>query len=180
MKNEDLYVYKKSDFYEDFISSQKEYYEREQVDALLAEKDREIAKLKEKLMPCLNGDCILTCEVVEKYGKENAELKAENERLKAIRKVHVEAIASMEAGLHQDDKEIRRLKRALWLERARRAEARKNYWYARSCHEGDDFLVSIDGSPVKYIGCIKRTNYDWLLTWSEVERKCRAKAEEYK
>ena len=49
MKNEDLYVYKKSDFYEDFISSQKEYYEREQVDTLLAEKDREIAELKKKL-----------------------------------------------------------------------------------------------------------------------------------
>ena len=46
MKNEDLYVYKKSDFYEDFISSQKEYYEREQVDTLLAEKDKEIAELK--------------------------------------------------------------------------------------------------------------------------------------
>lgn len=76
--------------------------------------------------------------------------------------------------------ENRRLKRALWLERARRAEARKNYWYARCCHEGDDFLVSIDGSLVKYIGCIKRTNYDWLLTWSEVERKCLKKAEEYK
>ena len=36
-----------------------------------------IAELKKKLMPCLNGDCILTCEVVEKYGKENAELKAD-------------------------------------------------------------------------------------------------------
>ena len=75
MKNEDLYVYKKSDFYEDFISSQKEYYEREQVDTLISEKDWEIAELKKKLMPCINGDCILTCEVVEKYGKENAELK---------------------------------------------------------------------------------------------------------
>lgn len=80
----------------------------------------------------------------------------------------------------EKDDEIRKLNRELWLERARRAEARKNYWYARSCHEGDDFLVSIDGSPVKYIGCIKRTNYDWLLTWSEVESKCRAKAEKFK
>ena len=53
MKNEDLYVYKKSDFYEDYISSQKEYYEREQVDTLLAEKDREIALLKERIC---NGD----------------------------------------------------------------------------------------------------------------------------
>ena len=68
----ELEVYKKSDFYEDYISSQKEYYEREQVDMLLAEKDEEIDELKKKLMPCLNGDCILTCEVVEKYGKENA------------------------------------------------------------------------------------------------------------
>ena len=48
MKNEDLYVYKKSDFYEDFISSQKEYYEREQVDTLIAEKDAEIARLKDR------------------------------------------------------------------------------------------------------------------------------------
>lgn len=80
----------------------------------------------------------------------------------------------------EKDNEIRRLKRALWLARAKSAEARKDYWHARSCHEGDDFLASIDGSPVKYIGCIKRTNYDWLVTWSEVEIKCRAKAEEYK
>ena len=74
----------------------------------------------------------------------------------------------------------RRLKRALWIARARRAESRKDYWYARSCHEGDRFLVSIDGSPVKYIGCIKRTNFDWLKIWSEVECKCLKKAEEYK
>ena len=108
MKNEDLYVYKKSDFYEDYIDSQKEYYEREQVDALLAEKDREIAKLKEKLMPCLNGDCILTCEVVEKYGKENAELKAKLENVQA----------SMYADVVDANMENRRLKRALWLARA--------------------------------------------------------------
>ena len=49
----ELEVYKKSDFYEDYISSHKEYYEREQVDALLAEKDREIALLKERIC---NGD----------------------------------------------------------------------------------------------------------------------------
>ena len=47
-----------------------EVYLKEKVDAAIEE-------LKKKLMPCLNGDCILTCEVVEKYGKENAELKAD-------------------------------------------------------------------------------------------------------
>ena len=73
-----------------------------------------------------------------------------------------------------------KLKRALWLARAKRAEARKNYWYVRSIHEGDKNLWSIDGSAVKYIGCIKRTNFDWLLTWGKVEDKCLKKAEEYK
>lgn len=51
--NMELEVYKKSDFYEDYISSQKEYYERTNADAYfaerLAEKDREIAELKQKL-----------------------------------------------------------------------------------------------------------------------------------
>ena len=53
------------------------YYLKSEADKVIAKKDAEIAELKKKLMPCLNGDCILTCEVVEKYGKENAELKAE-------------------------------------------------------------------------------------------------------
>lgn len=77
------------------------------------------------------------------------------------------------------DAVIAELKRALWLARAKRAEARKNYWYVRSIHEGDKNLWSIDGSAVKYIGCIKRTNFEWLKIWSEVECKCRAKAEQY-
>lgn len=81
---------------------------------------------------------------------------------------------SVDAGM-----ENRRLKRELWIARALRAEARKNYWYVRSIHEGDKNLWSIDGSAVKYIGCIKRTNFDWLKIWSEVECKCLAKAEEY-
>ena len=90
--------------------------------------------------------------------------------------------ARYEAGADAADyyQENRRLKRALWLARALRAEARKNYWYARSIHEGDERLWSIDGSEVKYIGCIKRNNFDWLKIWCEVEIKCRAKAEEYK
>jgi hypothetical protein len=54
-----------------------------------------------------------------------AEKDAEIARLKAIRKVHVEAIESMGAGLHQDEKEICRLRRALykacamWADRTR-------------------------------------------------------------
>ena len=73
--------------------------------------EAENAELKKKLMPCLNGDCILTCEVVEKYGKENAELKAKLEDVQAS--AYAE---SVDAGMRE-----RRLRRALWLARALRA-----------------------------------------------------------
>ena len=162
MKNEDLYVYKKSDFYEDFISSQKEYYEREQVDTLLAEKDREIAELKKKLMPCLNGDCILTCEVVEKYGKENAELKKKletvNELIKTTRQMLEDAkathyVESVDAGMRE-----RRLKRALWNLRACYADMMQKRYIECKC---DGWVHRVD-------------------KWIEVERRCLKKAEEYK
>ena len=88
--------------------------------------------------------------------------------------------AETDAAIAKLNAENQSLKRALWLARAKRAEARKNYWYVRSIHEGDKNLWSIDGSAVKYIGCIKRTNFDWLKIWSEVESMCRAKAEKFR
>lgn len=81
-----------------------------------------------------------------------AEKDAEIEKLKAIRKVHVEAIISMEAGLHQDEKKIRRLRRALWLARA---------------YRGRDNSILL---PSKFMRNV----------WDNVERKCKAKAEEFK
>ena len=90
--------------------------------------EAENAELKKKLMPCLNGDCILTCEVVEKYGKENAELKAKLENAQA--KVYADSIDAR--------KRERRLRRALWLARAERAkEMAKGYnavveWFIHS------------------------------------------------
>lgn len=82
MNNEDLYVYKKSDFYEDYISSQNEYYEREQVDTLLAEKDREIALLKERIC---NGDVSRLTWIDDCIAKDKeiAELKAKLENVQA-------------------------------------------------------------------------------------------------
>ena len=80
---------------------------------MASEVDAAIAELKKKLMPCLNGDCILTCEVVEKYGKENAELKQKLEDAKASHYAEM-----VDAGMRE-----RRLRRALWLARAERAMA---------------------------------------------------------
>lgn len=115
----------------------------------------------------LNNYTVEVC-LKEDVDEAIAELKAKLESVQAT--AYAE---SVDAGMRE-----RRLKRALWLARAYRAEARKNYWYARSIHEGDKYIWSIDGSAVKYIGCIKRTNFEWLKIWSEVEHKCLAKAEE--
>ena len=92
------------------------YYLKSEADKVIAEKDKEIA------------------------------------RLEAIRKVHVEAIASMEAGLHQDEKEICRLKRALY-------KALANW-----AHVAVAFF-----SP-----------YTIKNRWRWMELKCLKKAEEYK
>ena len=119
-----------------------------------------------------------TCYLKSDVDAAIAELKAENERLKKC-EIWMKQHFYCEEVIACESAKNRRLKRALWLARANRAEARKNYWYVRSIHEGDNRLWSIDGSAVKYIGCIKRTNFDWLKIWSEVESKCRAKAEEY-
>ena len=88
-----------------------------------------------------------------------ADKDAEIARLKAVRKVHVEAIASMGAGLLQDGEEIRRLRRALWLARALRARDIQRWWLSATC------------APVTERAC---------RIWNNVERKCRAKAEEYR
>ena len=144
-------------------------YDVDEMDLYIAEKDAEIAELKKKLMPCLNGDCILTCEVVEKYGKENAELKAEIESLKASHYAE-----SVDAGMRE-----RRLRRALWLKRADDAKhlvvAYENYDYL-DCQE----MTIKQESARTWMTCKLRTAEEWVKVWKNVERKCREKAEEYK
>lgn len=113
-----------------------EAYDVDDVDALLAEKDQEIAELKKKLMPCLNGDCILTCEVVEKYGKENAEFKQKLEDAKASHYAEM-----VDAGMRE-----RRLKRALYIVLARlfccmRELAARNALYDDEC-KWDNFKTT--------------------------------------
>ena len=121
--------------------------------------DAAIAELKKKLMPCLNGDCILTCEVVEKYGKENAELKAKLEDAKAT------AYAEMvDAGMRE-----RRLRRALWMDRADRAIMTLEYFTIKCKWFQDYMKVEPPKCDVKMIH-----------KWANIERKCRAKAEGYK
>ena len=89
---------------------------------------------------------------VEQLLIEIAELKDEIKRLENVRKVHIESIESMCEGLKLNAKQICKTQRALWLARAERAK--------EMCQR-----LLIQGFDPK---------------WEEVERKCRAKAEEYK
>ena len=158
MKNEDLYVYKKSDFYEDFISSQKEYYDREQVDTLLSEKDKEIALLKERIC---NGDVSRLTWIDDCIAKDKeiAELKAKLEDVQAS--AYAE---SVDAGMRD-----RRMKRALWLARAERAVAEQTVDEWSRYKEKHPF-GSWRADPFEY----------WMQAWICVEKICRKKAEEYK
>ena len=120
--------------------------------------EAENAELKKKLIPCLNGDCILTCEVVEKYGKENAELKAEIESLKASHYAE-----SVDAGMRE-----RRLCRLLWHAIA--------LFCARSCEYFSGIMSHcLMGQVDLYRRCEEKKN-----KYLHAMYKCRAKAEEYK
>lgn len=147
-----------------------EYYEAESVDVAIAELKAELDKaiaerdgnqvcidaLKQKLMPCLNGDCILTCEVVEKYGKENAELKAKLESVQA----------SMYCDVVDANMDNRRLRRALWIARAKRA-LEKISWF-KLWNASISTMNPEDGA---------RQEYD---KWKKVLGKFLKKAEEYR
>ena len=182
----ELEVYKKSDFYEDFISSQKEYYEREQVDTLLAEKDREIALLKERIC---NGDvsrltwiddCIAKdkeiAELKQKLAEKESWVKMLGEGETALSlelektKQKLESVqASMYCDVVDANMENRRLKRALWLARAKRAF---------DCKEIFRLELRINELKQTYVG----SGYYMVMInkWQNVERKFLKKAEEYK
>lgn len=71
------------------------------------------------------------------------------------------------------------LKRALWLARAEKADDRARIFYFNDL----ETMLDIDGysyDSKKKKGHKKLTARLWRIIWQNVERKCRAKAEEYK
>ena len=72
-----------------------------------------------------------------------------------------------------------RLRMALWLKRADDAKhlvvAYENYDYL-DCQE----MTIKQESARTWMTCKLRTPAEWAEIWKNVERKCRAKAEEYK
>ena len=127
----------------------------------------------------------MKCDNLVKYGMDDPTIDDDYEMYRVA--VIVAAIAELKAKLESVQAtayaesvdagmENRRLKRALWLARAERAKAiqwhegldrylqeRKKYWPSRFSFMKDDEMYHL-----------------WYKCWCKVERKCLAKAEEYK
>lgn len=74
----------------------------------------------------------------------------------------------------------KRLKRALWLARASEASKEVNYW---TCQDESSYAIvdfNIRHETIVSYKAPHHRPYKWILIWENVERKCRAKAEEYK
>ena len=142
-----------------------EYYPKSDADAIIAQKDFEIDRLKEfnafLKQRISNGDvgCSIFLDDLEQKDKEIAELKQKLENVQA----------SMYCDVVDANMENRRLKRALWLARAKRAF---------DCKEIFRLELRINELKQTYVG----SGYYMVMInkWQNVERKCRAKAEEYK
>lgn len=92
--------------------------------------------------------------------------------------------ARYEAGADAADyyQENRKLKRALWLARAERAEAEHAHW-ATIWFCNTKICLNINKSSVSqdpYKSNTFRNASEWRNMWFDMARKCRAKAEEYK
>jgi hypothetical protein len=88
----------------------------------------------------------------------------------------------VDAVIADKDAEIRRLRRARWLDRAARANAEWGHWATIwFCDTGA--ILNINKSSVSqdpYRCTITRNAAEWRNLWAEVERTCRAMAERFK
>lgn len=86
---------------------------------------------------------------------------------------------AVDALLAKKDKEILRLRRALWLTRANSADGQFLYWCARFAAESGFTKIDIRGYSVNTKRRL-RTIGEWIEMWKNVKIKCGAKAEKYK
>ena len=108
-----------------------------------------------------------------------AELKAENERLKRC-EIWMKQHFFCEEVIACESAKNRKLKRALWLARASEASKEVNYW---TCQDESSYAIvdfNVRHETIVSYKAPHHRPYKWILIWEIVERKCRAKAEEYK
>lgn len=119
-------------------------------------------------------DLLLKAEV----DKAIEEFKAENERLKKC-EIWMKQHFYCEEVIACESAKNRRLKRALWLARANKAESEARGWY-----HSNAYIIKYDGlhniKRVIYGKGFKRYPEEWMKLWIKIERLCLAKAKEYK
>ena len=175
------------------VYTSKYVYAQDDVDKLLAKKDKEIAELKaenerlKKQSSCTFSDDSLRVRQLKRKIADNSEKILELQKALdvALSEVYslLDKIESLKASHYAEmvdaGMENRRLKRALWLKRADDAKhlvvAYENYDYL-DCQE----MTIKQESARTWMTCKLRTAEEWVKVWKNVERKCRAKAEEYK
>ena len=88
--------------------------------------------------------------------------------------------SEVDAAIEELKDDNRRLKRALWLARASEASKEVNYW---TCQDESSYAIvdfNVRHETIVSYKAPHHRPYKWILIWENVERKCRAKAEEYK
>lgn len=113
---------------------------------------------------------------VDAKDKEIAEIKQQYNDMDIVHTVH---IAKMNAKIEELESNERRLKRALWLARASEASKEVNYW---TCQDESSYAIvdfNVRHETIVSYKAPHHRPYKWILIWENVERKCRAKAEEY-
>ena len=91
-------------------------------------------------------------EIYVSLDQVNKAIEEKNAEIENIKATHYAEM--VDAGMRE-----RKLKRALWLARALRARDIQRWWIAVTCSKTTERACSV---------------------WNNVERKCRAKAEQYK
>ena len=139
----------------------------------------------------VEGDQIIPTKV---YGKKDtdeaiAELKCEfkdvtddRNEFKKLYSEQTEKLCIEKSNVDTLEQALNQMQRALWLARANRAHAEWGHW-ATIWFCRTSAVLNINKSSVSqdpYRCTIQRNAAIWRNMWNEVERKCRAKAEEYK
>lgn len=115
----------------------------------------------------------MPCYPAKEADEAIAELKAEINRKDGVGKRWFEQCMEARA-------ENVRLKRALWMARASEASKEVNYW---TCQDESSYAIvdfNVRHETIVSYKAPHHRPYKWILIWENVERKCFAKAEEYK
>ena len=109
-------------------------------------------------------------EIYVSLDQVNRAIEEKNAEIENIKATHYAEM--VDAGMRE-----RRLRRALWLARAQRANDKARiFYFAETC----GVKLNIDGYSNREKGHTRMcTARWWRLTWLKVERKCLKKAENY-